>query len=750
VAVPSLNLIKQSLEDWTREFEAIGQKHRPLWKIICSDKSVSSIENDEFVTDVASLGVPTTDLKDLTKFLKESTKGKKIVFTTYQSSQILAEASRKAKFRFDFAILDEAHKTVGEKSKSFATLLSDRNIQIKKRMFMTATERVLKGKNDDVHSMDDVSVYGDRFYQLTFKAAIQSKPNIISDYKILTIAVSDSQIKELVQKNRLLSDKKGKINDQEAQSLAAAIALRQATKQYGIKHAISFHKSIKSAEKFTELNQDLNKQKANRINLSSFHISSKKSTGERSKLIEDFKSESLALMTNARCLTEGVNIPAIDCVLFADPKQSVVDIVQAAGRALRVSKGKKFGYIMLPIVVPDKSSIEKFTESTPFKQVARIITALSTQDERIVEEFRQYSKGKIISEKRVEITGSIPNGLKLDISRFTSGVQAKFWEKIGRANWRSYSEAHQYISSMKFRNVSEWRKFSNSGSRPFDIPSRPNDNYKNCGWTTWGAFLGSEAIATKDINFLTYDEAHQYIKRKKFKTITQFNEFLLSENCLGSIPSHPEITYKNKGWKGWSKFLGAEIVSNKNKTFYPLKIAKENLVGLNLSKTEYLEKRKKGSINKLFPGNPRSSYKDSGWISWGDYLGTNTGKQEYLSFLEARQFAQAAGLMSNRDWSPFIKKLKRLDLPKSPDVFYRNSGWKGWPDFLGKDKSSPGWGKFLPFNDAKKLAGTQGFTHRNQWKEFVKKSNRNDIPKSAETVYKNHGWNGWADFLGKG
>ena len=298
VAVPSLNLIKQSLEDWTKEFSAIGEQNKVDWKIICSDESVRGLESDEFVTDTASLGVPTTDVNELAKFLKQPSKGKKVVFTTYQSSQRLAVAAKKSKFIFDFAILDEAHKTVGEKSKAFATLLSDKNIKIRQRMFMTATERVLRGKNDDVHSMDDVQVYGERFYQLTFKEAIHSKPGIISDYKILTIAVTNSQIKELLQKNPLLTDKRGKISDQEAQSLAAAIALRQATKKYGIKHAISFHRSIKTADKFASLHQELNSKKANGINLTSFHISSKKSTGERSRLIDDFKSESLALMTN--------------------------------------------------------------------------------------------------------------------------------------------------------------------------------------------------------------------------------------------------------------------------------------------------------------------------------------------------------------------------------------------------------------------------------------------------------------------
>src|SRR3954454_1249958 len=98
-------------------------------------------------------------------------------------------------------------------------------------------------------------------------------------------------------------------------------------------------------------------------------------------------------MTNARCLTEGVDIPAIDCVLFADPKQSVVDIVQAAGRALRRSKGKKYGYILLPLIIPSDMDLDAFAETTAFRQITKTIAALSTQDERIAEEFRAIQKG---------------------------------------------------------------------------------------------------------------------------------------------------------------------------------------------------------------------------------------------------------------------------------------------------------------------------------------------------------------------
>ena len=688
IAVPSLNLIKQSLEDWTTEFVAINESPRPEWQVVCSDDSTSKLR-DEFVSDVYSLGIhTTTKVDEIASFLKKKTKGRKIIFVTYQSSDRLAKASKKAKFTFDLAILDEAHKTVGVKSKSFSTLLSDKNISIRTRIFMTATERVLKSTNDDVLSMDDESVYGKRFYQLTFKDAIHTSPQIISDYKILTIAVTDKQIQELVKKNKFLTDSKNKIEEQDAQSLAAAIALRQATNKYGIKHAISFHRSIKAAENFTKLNERLNSSKVDSITLSSYHISGQKSAGQRSQLLEDFKNDQIALMTNARCLTEGVDVPMIDCVLFADPKQSIVDIVQAAGRALRVYPGKNYGFIMMPLIVPDNMEFEAFTETTPFKQVARIVTALSTQDERIVEEFRLKDKGIESRDRKIVITGTIPIGLKFDISSFASSIEVKYWERVGKANLMSFQKARDFARGLMFKNVAEFRKFCKSEKKPIDIPTAPNTVYKNQGWISWSDFLNNSQVATKDKYFLSFNDARDFIRNKKFKSITEFKKFLISKRRPSFIHSNPDVKYKNQGWKNWSDFLGAHIIANSDKQFYSFNKAKELLKNKNIkTKTQYNIQKKKGLLGEKFPSNPSYKYKDDGWISWGDYLGSNIfqrGQNNNLSFEEARTFARCQGLKSNKEWALLIIKLNRSDLPKSPDYVYRNHGWKGWPDFLGK------------------------------------------------------------------
>jgi predicted helicase len=199
VAVPSLALVRQSLTDWTREFLAHGIK--PDWLCVCSDETVGNLDRDEFVGEVYDLGLPThTDAKQIAALLRARSNGPKIVFTTYQSSTKLAAAARKARIKFDLAILDEAHKTVGVQPKTFATLLNEKKIKIRRRVFMTATERVFRGDRSDVLSMDSDRDYGKRFFQLSFKEAIKQK--IITDYKILTMTVSDGYIRQLIDQNR--------------------------------------------------------------------------------------------------------------------------------------------------------------------------------------------------------------------------------------------------------------------------------------------------------------------------------------------------------------------------------------------------------------------------------------------------------------------------------------------------------------------------------------------------------------------
>ena len=285
VAVPSLALVRQSLADWTREF--LAHSVVPDWLCVCSDESVGNLERDEFVGEVYDTGLPThTDVNEIAALLRAPSNGPKIVFTTYQSSDRLAAAARKAGIKFDLAILDEAHKTVGVHSKKFATLLRDKKITIRRRIFMTATERVFRGDRNDVLSMDSEKDYGKRFFQLSFKEAI--KQGIITDYKILTMTVSDGHIRQLIDENRILNLNSRDLDEAEAQSIAAGIALKRIYKNHAVKHAISFHRSIRAADRFREQQDALNRMRDIGPKTTNLHISSKKTAGQRSELMREF------------------------------------------------------------------------------------------------------------------------------------------------------------------------------------------------------------------------------------------------------------------------------------------------------------------------------------------------------------------------------------------------------------------------------------------------------------------------------
>src|SRR5262245_9271266 len=553
VAVPSLALVRQSLADWTREF--LARNVLPDWLCVCSDESVGNLERDEFVGEVYDLGLPThTDTNEIAALLRARSNGPRIVFTTYQSSDKLAAAARKARIKFDLAILDEAHKTVGVHSKRFATLLRDKKINIHHRVFMTATERVFRGDGIDVLCMDSEKDYGKRFFHLSFKEAI--KQRIITDYKILTMTVSDLHIQKLIKENRILNLNSRDLDEAEAQSVAAGIALKRVYQRHKINHAISFHRSIRGADRFREQQDALNRLRDIGPKTSNLHISSRKTAGQRSDLLREFVHHKRALMTNARCLTEGVDVPAIDCVMFADPKQSRIDIVQAAGRALRQYPSKERGYIVVPIVVPAKMDFEAFAETTTFRQVAQTITALSTQDERIADEFRAIETGRISTGKIVEIDGDVPVGMKMKLGDFAEAISTRLWEAIGRANWRRFEDARAFVRGLNLKNFTEWTNYCSSGKKPADIPSNPSLVYANGGWSGLGDWLGTGNVATRLREYTPFRKARSFVHCLKLKSSIEWRQYCNSGKKPAYIPVAPSIVYANDGWAGMSDWLG--------------------------------------------------------------------------------------------------------------------------------------------------------------------------------------------------
>ena len=273
--------------------------------------------------------------------------------------------------------------------------------------------------------MDDHDIYGDTFEYLSFKDALGYKePQILSDYKIITVDVNDEEIKTLINSRKFVTPARTKW-DKEADNFAALAALRKAIKQFKIKHAISFHGSIARAEAFQQNQSILSKQFSEYGELDTFFVSGKMATAERDRQIDNFKNSKRALISNARCLTEG-DVPTIDCVLFVIQK-STVDIVQAVGRALRVSKGKKFGYIIIPVSIKENENFEK---SQAYQSILYTLRAIASNDERIVEYFRDRANNKKVENIEIILSNQISE--KINVKEFQRNIELKVWNKLAK------------------------------------------------------------------------------------------------------------------------------------------------------------------------------------------------------------------------------------------------------------------------------------------------------------------------------
>jgi superfamily II DNA or RNA helicase len=751
VAVPSLALVRQSLADWTAEYLAEGIK--PEWIAVCSDQTVGSTKDaDSTVATVYEMGIPTNPSdEELDSFLKRRSTTPKIVFTTYQSADKLCNAAQRNNKTFDLLIADEAHKTVGRKDKSFATLLFDENVKFKKRLFMTATERVYNAAKDNVVSMDDTAIYGTTCHQLTFKKAIDAK--IICDYKIVTIAVSKTEVQALIDAKENLSVKSGNVQfETDAQSLAAGIALNKAFKKYGIKHALTFHSSIKRASNFCHQQENI----PNTLEVVNSHISSKNSAGERAKLLKAFAEEKYSLISNARCLTEGVDIKAIDCVTFVDPKKSTVDIVQAAGRAMRQSKetGKDWGYIILPLLIEDDESLEDIKASNKFSDILKIITSLSTQDERIKEELKNHFLNKKKADtSKIVFDEDLAELLSVELSVIENSLRTVVWEKTAKVNWMPFKEARTFVRKLKLRGLRGWQEYKKAGNLPADIPRTPNLVYSNSGWNGMGDWLGTFNVREKE--FWPFERARKFSRSLGLSSSSEWTSYVKSSARHPKIPWSPAAYYKDNGWEGFGDWLGTGTLAPKDLVFRPFKEAREFVRGLSLSSNnDWREYTKQNDFPADIPKAPWYAYRFNGWLGMPDWLGTNrlNKGEQYWSYEKAKKYVTKLNLQNSQEWLNYSKSSdKPRLLPASPENAYKGKGWIGYADFIGRRNIAKGYKTFLPFKEAREFVRKLKLSNNSEWRKYTKSSEFPDfIPAAPERNYKAEGWTGYGDWLGSG
>jgi len=436
--VPSLSLLSQSLREWTAE--AVRRLHSLA---VCSDVNIGkrTAKGDDDQADLTThdLAFPaTTSAPQLVRqYRAMRLKAEKagvaaqmtVVFSTYQSIAVVAQAQQAGLPEFDLIICDEAHRTTGvtlcgEDESHFVKVHDAAYIRGRKRLYMTATPRLYgdeaksKAKEADAElcSMDDPAMFGPEFHRLGFGEAVSK--NLLSDYKVLVLAVDQGYVSREFQRQLADADNELRLEDAvkivgcwnglEKRFASATAPAKPVTppaetgpttpadnqSDPGVmRRAVAFSRSIKDSKQFVAQFADLiaaHRQKhpdATFLHCDLDHVDGTFDALKRNACIDWLKApagdNACRILSNARCLSEGVDVPALDAVLFLNPRNSVVDVVQSVGRVMRRAEGKKYGYIILPIGIPaDVPPEEALRDNEKYKVVWQVLQALRAHDDR--------------------------------------------------------------------------------------------------------------------------------------------------------------------------------------------------------------------------------------------------------------------------------------------------------------------------------------------------------------------------------
>ena len=406
--VPSISLLGQSLREWCE------QSDKPLTAFaVCSDAKVTKDPDD---TSLADLGFPaTTSAAQLVaygrKLKKNPPVGLTVVFSTYQSISAVQEAQSAGAFgTFDLIICDEAHRTTGaifkNRDESEFVRIHDKSfIKGEKRLYMTATPRIYgenaKKRADDefieLCSMDDESKYGPEFHHLTFSAAV--KEDLLTDYKILILAVDEKDMHDLSLADR---DGDGEIDsvDQLAKIVGTWKGLNKRIYKDDaqflggdvrpMRSAVAFTSTIAESKAYTDqFNAVIEEHFGEDENLQSVeihHVDGGMNALYRSRrlqwLREADETTGCRILSNAKCLSEGVDVPGLDAVIFLSPKNSFVEVVQAIGRVMRKAPGKQLGYVIIPVLIPmGMDASEALSTNRRFKVIWDVLSAIRSHDD---------------------------------------------------------------------------------------------------------------------------------------------------------------------------------------------------------------------------------------------------------------------------------------------------------------------------------------------------------------------------------
>ncbi|MDP3122562.1 DEAD/DEAH box helicase [Polynucleobacter sp.] len=459
VLLPSLGLLSQTLHEWTK---AANESFEVL--CVCSDESVGKNGVDEITHSIADLAFPvTSNVEEIKSFIGKP--GRKVVFSTYQSSPLIARAQLEKDVPFfDLSIADEAHRCAGKVSGDFSTILDSQKIRSKKRLFTTATPRtysaiIKKGAEErgiDIIGMDDEQIFGKKLFTLSFGDAIKRK--LLADYRVVILGINESTTATWIANRDLL-----KANDSlemDAENLAAHIGLLKAIRDYDLRRIISFHSRVNRAENFSidflKVASWIDEKYRPSGDINSDFVSGAMPTDKRRRKLQQLKSlndNERRLLTNARCLSEGVDVPSLDGVAFIDPRGSQIDIIQAVGRAIRTNRNaanEKIGTIILPVFIGNNEEPDQELENGNFKPIWDVLNALKAHDNVLADELNDFrvSLGKRNSNSPSITFNKIEFDLPISITQsFSDSIKTRLVENT-TDSWPVWlDQTKQYVKN---------------------------------------------------------------------------------------------------------------------------------------------------------------------------------------------------------------------------------------------------------------------------------------------------------------
>ncbi len=481
--VPSISLLSQTLKEWTIETATPMRSFA-----VCSDVSVGKRKTDEDIP-ITDLAYPATTntAKLVKKFADVPTDfdGITVVFSTYQSIDVVAKAQAEGIPEFDLIVCDEAHRTTGvtlagEEESSFVRVHNQDYIKGKKRLYMTATPRIYAdasiAKAEEAGAvltdMNNADFYGEEFHRLGFGEAVSI--GRLTDYKVLVLAVDETYVSKRFQ--RLLADDDNEMKLEDAAKIVGCwngLAKRSmsadefALDPEPMKRAVAFARNIKESKKIADMFETvvqaeidaLDDDDERLISCEVRHVDGTFNVLDRNKELDWLKQEpgdgNARILTNARVLSEGVDVPALDAVMFLNPRDSVVDVVQSVGRVMRKLDGKKYGYVILPIAVPaDMDPATALNDNKKYKVVWQVLQALRAHDERFDAMVNKIDLTKSTEDKInvIGVGGKTKDGgddaddwgsVTLDfpnIDQWRDAILAKIVQRVGeRRYWENWA-----------------------------------------------------------------------------------------------------------------------------------------------------------------------------------------------------------------------------------------------------------------------------------------------------------------------